>query len=674
MKKDGNGKDLSGSSASDMKSLESLRKIAEERAGQNDSSVFREWGKNTPEDVQKVIHELKVRQIELEMQNEELSRLQKEADAAKALYFDLFNMAPVGFLIVSEQGIILECNLTAAQLLGEERRQLINHRISSLIMNEDRDFYLSMRKSLYNNEQHQEEFDLRIVRPDQTIFWGHFIATLDDSIGIRNTRLVMSDISERKEDEQAVMQSEEKYRLLCTSMDQGLALLEMIKDENKVPVDFRFLDINDSFTALFGATRDSLIGKKVKELRPGYEQDLIDFMMRVTLSGQPDHIETSIGMPGRMFSLYGYSPKENQFAALFSDITDKNIKEERINYLSYHDQLTGLYNRRFYEEEIKRLDTERDLPLSIAMGDVNGLKLVNDSFGHLAGDELIKKAAEVIKKGCRADDIIARFGGDEFIFILPRTDAMEAEKIIQRIRNLSVKEHIKDITLSISFGYETKTNKNQNIMDVFKSAEDHMYRHKLAESTATRKRLIDLIINLLYKKNNKEMQHSQRVSNLCKSTAVEMNLDPEEIEQIRVAGLLHDIGKIGINENILNSANPLSKEEFTEMKRHAEIGYRILSSVTEMAGIADCVLDHHERWDGKGYPKRLRGNTIPVASRIIALAEAFDTMTHESPYREILSTEDAALEITNCAGKQFDPDIAAVFLEKVVRSVEKEEP
>ena len=672
MKRDISGKIKTELLSSSLFNQESLRTIAEKKAARKQSPESGELENIKPEDVkpedvQRIIQELKVHQIELEMQNEELSRLQVELGEAQARYFDLFDMAPVGFLIISEQGIILEANLTAAQLLGSGRRDLINHRISSFIMKEDQNFYYSMRQLLYDNEQ-QQECDLRIIRRDQTVFWGHLIAALDDSIGIRNTRLVLSDISARKQDEQELMLSEEKYRLLCTSMDQGLALFEMVTDENGDPADFMFLDINDSFTKLFGASREHVIGKKARNLRPKIDQNLIDFMARVALSGEAEHLESDLGIPGRMFSLYGYSPKTNQFAALFSDITDRSLNEERINYLSYHDQLTGLYNRRFYEEEIKRLDTERDLPFSIAMGDVNGLKLVNDSFGHLAGDELIKKAAAVIKKGCRADDIIARFGGDEFIIILPRTDAAEAEKIIQRIRNLSVKEHIKDLTLSISFGYETKTNKDQDIMDVFKTAEDHMYRHKLAESSSARKRIIDMIINVLYKKNDREMQHSKRVSELCQAIAIEMNLDIEEIEQIRVAGLMHDIGKIGIDENILNSPHNLSKEDFSEMKRHAEIGYRILSSATEMAGIADCVLDHHERWDGKGYPKRLRGNDIPLASRIISLAEAFDTMTHESTYREVLCEEDAVSEIMKCSGKQFDPEIAAVFIKKVIRS------
>jgi len=164
------------------------------------------------------------------------------------------------------------------------------------------------------------------------------------------------------------------------------------------------------------------------------------------------------------------------------DITDYKKAEEQILYISYHDCLTEIYNRRFYEEELKRLDTKRNLPLTIVMGDVDGLKLINDSFGHAMGDELLRKAAEVIKNGCRTDDIIARLGGDEFVIILPKTDAFETEQIIKRIKDLSLKEKVGNINISIAFGYATKSNEEENIQEIFKYAEGLMYRHKRSGS------------------------------------------------------------------------------------------------------------------------------------------------------------------------------------------------
>ena len=342
------------------------------------------------------------------------------------------------------------------------------------------------------------------------------------------------------------------------------------------------------------------------------------------------------------------------------------VQNEKILYLSYHDQLTGLYNRRFYETELKRLDTKRNLPMTIAMGDVNGLKLINDSFGHAMGDEFIKKAAEVIKKGCRADDIIARLGGDEFVIILLKTDAFKTEQIIKRINNLASKEKVGTIDISISFGYETKNNEEEKIQEVFKKAEDHMYEKKLFESPSMRGKTINAIVSTLHEKNKKEEQHSHKVSALCKRMGEVLGLPEQIIEELKSVGLLHDIGKIAIDENILNKPGKLTDDEWKEIKRHPEIGYRILSAVNDMSEMAEYVLAHHERWDGKGYPRGLKGEEIRFESRIIAIAEAYDAMTSKRSYRSTLPDEVALEELQKNAGIQFDPKLVSVFIEKVL--------
>jgi len=649
--------------------LEVLHKIAEERVREKEALLPVRTEEIKSEEIQDVIHSLMVHQIELEMQNDELRRLQMTIDELRARYFDIYDLAPVGYLILSEQGIIQETNLTAANMLATERRDLINHRISPYIIKEDQTFYYSLRKALFASSEPQE-CEVRMVRKDGTLFWAHVVATLVENEDTRIARITLSDITKHKKEEQELAESEEKYRLLCTSMNQGLALCEIITDEFGMPVDFVFLDINDSLSNMFGLERKKTVNRNVKSVLPAIDQSFIEALGQVAITGEPLAYENYQAKSGKFYSVVAYSPKRDQFAALVYDVTDRIKREDKIKYLSYHDQLTGLYNRRFYEEELRRLDTPRDLPLTIVMSDLNGLKLINDSFGHLVGDELLKKAAGVIKRGCRAEDIVSRFGGDEFVVILPQTDAFETERLVQRIKNLAAKEKINDIDLSISFGYETKISKEQDIHDVFKIAEDHMYRHKLIESSTIRKKIINVIVNMLFEKDVKEMMHAKHVSAICSAIASEMDLTTEDKSQIKLAGLMHDIGKIGVDESILKSPDKPSKTAWKEIKRHSEIGYRILSSSTEFSEIAVFILDHHERWDGKGYPKRLRGEEIPLASRIIAIAEAFDVMTSEHEYGVRLDEKEAAREIQNGSGKQFDPEVVEVFIEKVLHLFE----
>ncbi|HEY5525609.1 MAG TPA: HD domain-containing phosphohydrolase [Clostridium sp.] len=347
-------------------------------------------------------------------------------------------------------------------------------------------------------------------------------------------------------------------------------------------------------------------------------------------------------------------------------VISRKKKDEEIYYLSYHDQLTGLYNRRFYEEELKRLDTARNLPMTIVMGDVNGLKLINDSFGHVIGDELIKKAAEVTGRGCRSDDIVARLGGDEFVIILPKTDSFETEQIIKRITKLALSEKIGFIDISISFGYQTKNNEKEKTEEILKNAEDDMYKKKLFESPNMRVKTISAIINTLDEKNKSEEQHSYRVSELCKSMGEALGLLEDEIEELRLAGLFHDIGKIAINENILNKPGKLTEDEWKEIKRHPEIGYRILKTVNDMCDMANYVLYHHERWNGEGYPKGLKGDEIPFVSRIVTIANAYDVMISKRSYKKTMQKEVAIEELQKNVGIQFDPELVSVFIEKVL--------
>ncbi len=358
---------------------------------------------------------------------------------------------------------------------------------------------------------------------------------------------------------------------------------------------------------------------------------------------------------------------------IFRDVTEKKKVRNEIEYLSFHDYLTGLYNRRFYEEELARLNVERNLPLSIIMIDVNGLKLTNDAFGHQMGDELLKRVSEIIKYSCRADDIISRIGGDEFAIILPKTDGIEADIICKRITEKASKSTIESVIVSVAVGYDTKIKSYQEISDSIKVAENYMYKNKIKTSRTMRNQTVQLIIENLTSRYENEQIHIERVRKICHHIGLAMDMSQDEIKILQLAGYLHDIGKIMLPCEILNKSDKLTELEYEQIKRHSEAGYQILKSVEEYSGIAEFVLCHHERWDGNGYPRKLKGENIPLISRVITVADAFESMTGARPYKKSLNTQEAIEELTRCSGTQFDPDIVDVFINKVLNHKTHEE-
>ncbi len=360
----------------------------------------------------------------------------------------------------------------------------------------------------------------------------------------------------------------------------------------------------------------------------------------------------------------------NRVAQAESELRYSNDEISRqyneLQYLSEHDQLTDLYNRKYYEEELIRIDTKNNLPLAVIIANINGIKLINDSFGHAIGDELIKAVAEVITEASRKKDIICRLAGDEFIIISPTTDAVEVEKLMQHIKEIATQRKVGQLDISISLGGEIKTGMDENIIETIKKAEDFMSRKKLYDSPNMRGRTINTIITTLHEKNKREELHSRRVSQLCERLGEALGLNEDKVIELKTVGLLHDIGKIGIDEGILNKSGKLSEEEWVEIRKHPEIGYRILSTVNNMSEMAEFVLSHHERCDGKGYPQGLSGEQIPIQSSIIGIADAYDAMVSERSYKKSLTKKEAIQELNANAGTQFDAELVRVFVEKVL--------
>lgn len=341
-------------------------------------------------------------------------------------------------------------------------------------------------------------------------------------------------------------------------------------------------------------------------------------------------------------------------------------KSKETQYLAYYDELTGLHNRKYMETALNSIDHDTYLPLTIIVGDFNGLKLVNDAFGRLLGDELLKLSARALKNACRESDLISRWGGDEFLIIMPRTNHIEAGEMVKKIKEECRRAKLHSISIDITFGWDTKQSASDRTHDVIKKAEDIMYKYKIVDSKSMRSNTIKTIMRTLHEKNPREAAHSTRVGELCRALSEAAGYSSIDANMINTIGFLHDIGKIAIEEEVLNKKEKLTEAELESIRHHPEIGYRILISSYGASDISEAVLAHHEKWDGTGYPKGLEGENIPNISRIIAIADSYDAMTSERPYKTPMTTQEAVEEIIKNAGKQFDPELSRLFIEKVL--------
>ncbi|WP_432207103.1 PAS domain S-box protein [Halanaerobium saccharolyticum] len=346
------------------------------------------------------------------------------------------------------------------------------------------------------------------------------------------------------------------------------------------------------------------------------------------------------------------------------DITERKESEEKIKYLGFHDKLTGLYNRAFLEEEIKRVDTTRQQPISIIMGDLNNLKLINDTYGHQVGDQLIKSAAEMINNSCRDEDIIARWGGDEFVVLLPQTTVKESEVIIKRI-NQQIEQEEGELAVSISLGTASKTDTDQDLMSVLSKAEDRMYKNKIASRKSARSSVLSAFLTSLKEKSSETEEHVQRMSKMAKRFGEKVGLSNSEQDRLYLLTQMHDIGKIAVSEEILNKPGKLNEEEWEIIKKHTETGFRITSNLEDFAHISHEILHHHERWDGSGYPENLTGEEIPLLSRMLTIIDSYDVMISGRPYKRAMTEKEAEAELKSCAGGQFDPELVDKFIESL---------
>jgi diguanylate cyclase (GGDEF)-like protein/PAS domain S-box-containing protein len=484
----------------------------------------------------------------------------------------------------------------------------------------------------------------------------------------------MLDITDRKRAEEKLRESEERFRQLAENIREAFYIYE--EDTNQLCY------ISPAYKEIWGCLPSQSLYQEPKYLLDAVYPDDKDRVKRSLVKrsqGEVEEVYRIVRSDGsirwikdRSFPVYDSSGKMYRIVGIASDITDHKMGEEKLKYLSLHDSLTGLYNRIYFEEEINRIEKARYDTVGVVSCDVDGLKLVNDTLGHDQGDNLLVAAARVIRESFRDGDLVARIGGDEFSVILPNTTESAVENACQRIQEAVANHNAlhPELPLSISIGFAVSNGVYRNLKDLFKDADNNMYLKKLYYTQNVRSTIVNTLINTLKTRDLTTERHVTRLEKLLADMASLIGLPESATSDLSLLAKFHDIGKVGVSDSIIFKKGPLTSEEWIEVKRHCEIGYRIALSASDLIPVADWILKHHEWWNGDGYPLGIKGEEIPIECRILAITEAYEAMTSVRPYRRAFSHGEAVAELLRHSGTQFDPEL----LEKFVQMLEAHPP
>lgn len=343
-----------------------------------------------------------------------------------------------------------------------------------------------------------------------------------------------------------------------------------------------------------------------------------------------------------------------------ADRTDVMEHTKTVEYFCYHDSVTGLYNRHYLKQLTDRLDASPEGTF-FAVFDINGLKTVNDTFGHDAGDNLIVNYASLLKKSF-SDCTVCCSGGDEFIVVGSGVPEEELSKRIQTFNGMYCFGVDNEVPTSISAGYQFYSPEHGDLACTMRLAEERMYERKFEVTGGTRSGYIEMLRQFMYERNLESRAHIERMVVLAQRFSDWLEFDDEEKNILIAAAILHDIGKIGLPKGIVLNAGVLNDVEFEQMKKHTLIGYRIALSSRMSEKIAKAIRCHHENIDGSGYPDGLSGNAIPVTARILAIIDSYDVMCHGSGYQLPCERDEALVKLSFCAGIKYDAALTSAFI------------
>ncbi len=566
-----------------------------------------------------------------------------------------------GIIIVNKNDDIISFNQRFAIMWGipdkvmdsQSGKEALEHVLPSLKNPEE---FKDRINYLYQNRQDKshEEINLKDGRT-----FDRYSSPILNSKGEYCGRIwFYRDITEKKQAQKFLLEEKERFKNIIDSAPFGYyrigknrlweyvnpewERMHLLKFEEVIGKSFEITQSMDMIEKARENVETVFSGKKLK-----------GEFSRITMNGKIEHHTFNIQpveIDGEIVAIEGF----------INDITEQKNKEERINYLNSHDDLTGLFSRSYFEKALKDLDKEENCPISVIVVDTNGLKVINDNYGHAMGDEFLKSCANILLENCRKEDFVSRWGGDEFIIILPKTNKIEANEICKRISETN--GYVQNLPISMATGIGVKERIGEDIRGILKEAEDAMYKHKLSEKGSSSYGIIDSLLGTLAQKSHETREHTYRMQKHGIQIAKKLELSETEMDNLNLSILMHDIGKISISEKILMKEELLTPSDWEEINQHPIKGYQIALSTNYFAHIAENIYSHHERWDGNGYPRGLKNNNIPLMARIIAVIDAYDVMSNGSSYKAKMPKDLIIQEFEETSGKQFDPKIVNAFI------------
>lgn len=603
-------------------------------------------------------------------QHDAETALQVARDRAE-MYLDI---AAVLFLVVDRQGTVTLINRAGCETLGYTRAQIIGrnwaeHFVPDTHRAESLQLLARIKTGSIEGYEIHESRIVTASAEQRDIVWRN-APLYDDQGAIAGILSAGVDVTELKKATNALVESERSKAMLLANLP-GMAF-RCLSTQG-----FPMVFASGGSLALTGYPPAALVGGSALMYNAlvctEYRELLLAETLRALTARAPLKIEYEIQTAEgerkwvlqTSQGIYSERGEAEAIEGIVVDINESKRHFLRIQYLSDHDTLTELYNRQYYERAKARAERERPLPLTVLFADINGLKLINDAFGIEVGDHMIRKTGEIIQRCCREGDVVARSGGDEFSILSPYTDASSAAALHQRIYeafaayNATLQDKAQSINLSIAHG--VWEDGGASFVEVIRQTDDALARRKLLDNRSHHNAMLISMMATMFERSFETEEHAERIAALSAKIGTTMGLKERELDDLHLFSMLHDIGKIGIRDEILKKPAALTAEEWMEMKKHPEIGYRIASSTPELASVAEYILSHHERWDGQGYPRGIAGEEIPLLARILAVADAYDAMTEDRVYRKGIAKDEAIAEIVRHTGTQFDPSVVEIF-------------